>query len=111
MVKDPNVPPSTPAPLSAYTGYLLRRAYARDTVCAVVVHDLAPQQAQSACSLVVTGAGRLAAHHAAVRQIVGVPQLLREHAAGVGEALHRRDVRQRVATGGSRLNGAGRAVV
>jgi DNA-binding MarR family transcriptional regulator len=34
MVKDPNVPPTTPAPLSAYTGYLLRRAYARAAECA-----------------------------------------------------------------------------
>jgi DNA-binding MarR family transcriptional regulator len=34
MVKDPNVSPSTPAPLSAYTGYLLRRAYARAAECA-----------------------------------------------------------------------------
>jgi DNA-binding MarR family transcriptional regulator len=34
MVKDPNVPPPTSTPLSAYTGYLLRRAYARAAECA-----------------------------------------------------------------------------
>src|ERR1039458_5155395 len=45
-------------------------------------------------------AGGLATLHAAVWQIIGVPKLLRQHAARIGEVPHRLDEGQRVTSGG-----------
>jgi DNA-binding MarR family transcriptional regulator len=56
MIKDPNVPRSTGQPLSEYTGYLLRRAYARATECASAC--LGPEHHLRAVALLSTLADR-----------------------------------------------------